>query len=125
MQQAKSVNLRAYGKLHIALTTIRFLKAIKSDIILQNKYEGGWFTAASVLNAFDLSGDNNFSRVCSPLADVAGEIIYSSISEGDIATAINEMTNAEIFDNDEIDGDTLYSLSLEYRYILSIFTNMR
>ncbi len=91
------------------------------DVILQNKYEGGWFTAASLLNAYDISEDRDFNRVCSPIADVASDIVYSSTFQEDIQNALEEMVNEEILYSDEVDGTSVYSFTLEYRYLPKLF----
>jgi len=91
------------------------------DVILQNKYDGGWFTAASVFNAYDISGESGFSRIIFPLAYVADDIIYRSISYEDIQKALNEMVKEEILDIDEIDATSLYAFTLEYKYLTKLF----
>lgn len=91
------------------------------DVILQNKYEGGWFTDTSLLNAYDISEDMDFSRVCSPIADVTSAIVYSSTFQQDIQNALEEMVNEEILYSDEVDGTSLYSFTLEYRYLPKLF----
>lgn len=95
------------------------------DVILQNKYEGGWFTAASVFNAYDNSGESGFSRLIFPLAYVADDVIYRSISYEDIQKALSEMVKEEILDVDEIDGTPLYAFTLEYRYLPKLFEGVK
>lgn len=95
------------------------------DVILQNKYDGGWFTAASIFNAYDNSGESGFSRMLFPLAYVSEDVICSSIVYEDIQKALNEMVNEEILDEDEIDGTPLYTFTLEYKYLTKLFEELR
>jgi hypothetical protein len=95
------------------------------DVILQNRYEGGWFTVASILNAFDLSADLDFSRVCAPVAAIAGDMILRSFSAQDIENSLKGMITSEIFKSDEMDGKTLYCFSMKYRYIHNIFAQAK
>jgi len=94
---------------------------VACDVIMQNRYEGGWFTVASILNAFDLSTDLDFSRVCAPVAAIAGDMILRSFSAQDIQNSLQGMIGSGIFKSDEMDGKTLYGFSMKYRYILNIF----
>lgn len=93
------------------------------DVIIQNRYEGGWFTVASLLNVFDLTGDSDFSRVCSPLAAVAKEAIFHSVTIQDVERVLQTMTDDDILREDEIDGKKLYSFSMKYRSLPKIFTH--
>ncbi|MHB8983727.1 MAG: hypothetical protein ACYC4E_00030 [Carboxydocellales bacterium] len=95
------------------------------DVILQNKYNVGWFTATSVFNAYDNSGESGFSRILFSLAYVSDDIIYRSISYEDIQKAINEMAKEEILDVDEIDGTPLYAFAVEYRYLPRLFEGVK
>jgi hypothetical protein len=95
------------------------------DVILQNKYDGGWFTAASVFNAYDNSGESGFRRILFPFTYVSDDIIYRSISYEDIQKAINEMAKEEILDVDEIDGTPLYAFEVEYRYLPRLFEGVK
>lgn len=95
------------------------------DVVMQNRYEGGWFTASSVENTFDLSGDGDFKRVGAPVAEVASDIILSEASIQDISEVLNEMAGREILNSDEIDSIPIYSFCVEYRYIPNIFTGIK
>ena len=92
------------------------------DVILQNRYEGGWFTAKSLMNAFDLNGAESFDGVCAPLATVCGDYILKRFSDEDLSAVLKAMCNAEILENDELDGETFYSFGVDYKYIPSLFS---
>lgn len=94
------------------------------DVILQGRYEGGWFTASAVQNAFDLAGDSGFDRICAPIAYLASDAICHSLSEDDINGVLREMAEDEIFETDELDDIPFYSFTPELRYIPTIFENI-
>ena len=93
------------------------------DVILKNKYDGGRFTEISILNAFDLTDDVDFNRICSPLADIASDIIIRNIKNNRISESLAEMTKAGILEVTEMEGIKFYSFTNEYRYILNIFVS--
>lgn len=119
-------NSRGMGSTGMEISPIYLLIILAAcDVILQNKYDGGWFTAVSVFNAYDNSGEDGFNRICLPLTYVAADIIYKSISYEDIQKALNEMVKEEILDVDEIDGTPLYTFTLEYKYLTKLFESLQ
>ena len=92
------------------------------DVILQNRYEGGWFTTKSLMNAFDLNGAEGFDGVCAPLAAICGDYILKRFSDADLSAVLKAMCDAEILGNDELDGETFYSFCVDYKYIPTLFS---
>lgn len=105
------------------LTLMVFLGAC--DVILQGRYEGGWYTAAAVQNAFDISGDKDFNRLCAPIAYLASTSIYQEMLDENAANSLIEMVEDGILESDEIDGVQLYSFTPQYRYLPAIFHNTK
>lgn len=105
----------------IELSSLEILVLLGAcDVILQNKFENGWFTASSVYNSFSVSPNDNFNRLIFSLAYVANEEIYASISFNDILNVIGSIVKTEIFEIDTIDELNLYTFSPEwvsFRYI--------
>ena len=92
-------------------------------VILQNRYEGGWFTAKSLVNAFDLNGAKSFDGICAPLAAICGDYILKRFSDADLSAVLKAMCDAEILETDELDGKTFYSFSVDYKYIPALFSS--
>lgn len=93
------------------------------DVILQKRYEGGWFTAKSLVNAFDLNGAKSFDGICAPLAAICGDYILKRFSDADLSAVLKAMCDAEILENDELDGEAFYSFSVDYKYIPALFSS--
>ncbi len=106
----------------IELSPLYLLIALAAcDVVLQDKYEQGWFTAAAVFNAYGSTANDDFKRLLFPLAYVAGDTIFASATYEDIRKAMDELVDAEVFNADEVDGTTLYTFSLELRYLVQLF----
>jgi hypothetical protein len=91
------------------------------DAILQGRYEGGWFTASAIQNAFDLAEDSGFEKLCSPIAYLASESICCELTDEIINEVLREMVTDEILDTDEVDELPLYCFTPELRYLPAIF----
>lgn len=91
------------------------------DVVMENRYEGGWFTATSVLNAFDLWEDKDFSRICGPIGAIASDEIFKAITKADVENSLKGLAGEGILVADEIDGTRLYSFSMKYRNLYKLF----
>lgn len=78
------------------------------SVVHQNHYEGGWFTAASVSNAFDRSEIRDFSELCAPLAEVADSLIYSATDLESFVHTLESMMNAGMLIKRMVDNVPLY-----------------
>lgn len=93
------------------------------DVVLQNRYGEGWFTTSSLLNAYDLSEDQEYSRVCAPIAAVASDILYRLLDEEVVEKALLELVDAEILSDDQLDQTTLYRFAPEFSYLPLLFVD--
>ena len=93
------------------------------DAVLQDRYGEGWFTASSLLNAYDLSEDQDYSRVCAPVAAVASDLLYRILDEEVVGKALLELVDAEILSDDQLDQTTLYRFTPEYSYLPLLFAD--
>lgn len=93
------------------------------DAVLQNRYGEGWFTASSLLNAYDLSEDQDYSRVCAPVAAVASDFLYRLLDQEAVEKALLELVDAEILSDDQLDQTTLYRFTPEFSYLPLLFAD--
>ena len=94
-----------------------------SDVVLQNRYEGDWFTKESIMNVFDISGAENFDSLCSPLAYLCGDYILKQFTEADFTDILKAMCDAEILECDEVENQIFCCFSFDYKFIPAIFSS--
>lgn len=93
------------------------------DVILQDRYDKGFFTAAALMNAFDPDSIKSSSGVCSPIAYLCGDYILKRFSDEDLSAALKAMCDAEVLKSDRLDGVTLYSFANDYKHIPLLFSS--
>lgn len=91
------------------------------DAVLKGRYEGEWFTANSVQNAFDMSTDADLSGLCAPLAYVASELVYQGLTEEKIKETLDEMVEEGVLKTDNVDDHAIYVFEQEYRDLPVLF----
>jgi len=104
---------------------VAFILLAACDVISQNRYPNGWFSAVSLFNAFHTEGETDFCRLCAPLAEAAGEYIRQELNSEGIGAFLDELVSEDILETDTAEGVQLFTFSPEYRQIIGMFSGCR
>lgn len=101
----------------------RFLLVILAacDAIIAGKIEGGWFSASSIINSLNNLEEQDFNRICSPLADVMSEHIHKYLAYEDVQIILKDMVKQDILQEDVVDGISIYCFGAEYKNLPLLF----
>lgn len=94
------------------------------DVIMQNRYPQGWFTAASVVNSFRNDNMKKTEKIASNVSLVAEDLIDTVLDYDSVENYLNELVQQGILEYEEMEGIYLYKFIEEYDNILEIFKSI-
>lgn len=92
-----------------------------NDVTIQNRYPPGWFTAASIVNAYRLDGLKSKDRIAPVISVVSDDFIETVLDYDSIENYLNELVQQGMLDYKEMGEVNIYKFNEEYDGILQIF----
>jgi len=92
-----------------------------NDVIIQNRYPSGWFTAASVVNAYRLDGLKSAERIAPVISMVSDDFIESVLDYDSVESYLNELVQQGMLEYKEMEDLNIYKFIAEYDNIFQIF----
>jgi len=92
-----------------------------NDVIIQNRYPSGWFTAASVVNAYRHDGLKSTERIAPVISMVSDDFIESVLDYDSVESYLNELVQQGMLEYKEMEDLNIYKFIAEYDNIFQIF----